>query len=352
MTVLSAASIGLVLGLAVAYVQTPVYSAKSAVLLPPSARDDHGNLLRNMATEAQIAMSADLLDQAGKGFAPPLGAAALRPLVNVSAITADILVVQAEGRSGRAAAGLADAVADAYVAHANAATSDLADTTVADLRLRASELANRINKAEADIAANSARIGTLPAGSAEATNLLAANELIRADAANAARELSAAKTRIADATLAAELSRRGTRVFQTARPPSTPVSPRPLVYAALGTFAGFVLAAARAVVKDRGRRQPLRRVDIADVARAPVLAAGATREPQPCSGTGARASLRRPPSTRRSSNSASATTTPSTSTSSCSPATGWRPSSPPKWQSAPRPRARPRPSWWPPSTPP
>lgn len=258
-------------GVAVAVVQTPVFVARSQVLLPPSGVDARGNPQRNIQTEQQIAQSGEVVSRAGQALTPPLSVLSLRHRVKVVSLTPDILEVRATAGSGRDAALLANAVAAAYVEYSNDATVAVATTTLSDLQSEATALDQHIRQVNNDIADNTARLAGLNPQSAEGSRQTAIIDSLRQDLTDTARELSSVNTKVADARLNADLMRRGTRLLQPAIAPTSPATPRPIWDAALGGAAGLLIAIVVVLVMGRSRRRLRNRDDIARVAAAPVL---------------------------------------------------------------------------------
>ncbi|MDQ6728001.1 MAG: Wzz/FepE/Etk N-terminal domain-containing protein [Actinomycetota bacterium] len=266
------AGAGLAYGAVLTVVQSPVYAAKSLILLPPSQTDAQGHPLRSMETEAQIADSADILGKAGATFTPPLTARTLRPRVATRVISSDILEVSVEAGGASAATHLADAVANQYVAYSNGAAAAQTDSTVSVLQAQATDLDSRIRQLESDIDAGTAHLNALAQQSAEAARQGALLDAMRSEQVDASRQLSTVKGRIADVKLTAELSSRGTRVLQLADTPSSPLRPRPLMNLGGGGAVGLVIGVVLALAFDRNDSRLRRRDDIARAVGAPVVA--------------------------------------------------------------------------------
>ncbi len=264
--------IGVTYGVLLTLVQSPVYAAKSLILLPPSATDAQGHPLRSMETEAHIADSADILSRAGATFTPPLTAKTLRHRVTTSVVSSDILDVSVEAGRASGAKQLADAVANAYVAYSNGAAAVQADSSVAVLQAQATDLDQRIRQLESDINAGTARLAGLDQHSAEAARQGALLDAMRSEQVEASRQLSTVTNRIADVKLSAQLSSRGTRVLQPADTPSKPLRPRPVVNVGGGAAVGLFVAIVLALAFDRNDGRLRLRDDIAEAVGAPVVA--------------------------------------------------------------------------------
>lgn len=251
--------------------QTPTFVARSRVLLPPSTFDASGRPLRNMATETYIASSSAVLNRAGMAMNPPVGAQRLSERVSVRVVSSDIIDVRARGRSGRDAALAANAVANEYVAYANSAASDVVDTSVRALQEQATELGQRIRQLEDEIAANTARLVGLDQRTPEGQRQAATIDSLRVAQSDAARQLSSINTRVADARLNADLSRRGLRLLESATAARRPESPRPLWNLAISAVIGAMVGALVVLVLERRNRRLRSRDDVAQAVGAPVV---------------------------------------------------------------------------------
>ncbi len=272
LAVLALFAVGLTCGVAAILLQPLRYVARSGVLLPPSAQDAQGRPLRNIETQVSIAGSAEILGRAGRALRPPASPTALRRRVDVRAVSVDILEIRAEAATPRDAALLANAIANEYVAYSSDASSDLAGTSVALLQDQAARLEERIRQLDADIADNTARLARLNPLSPEAARQAVLLDSLRVSQVDASRQLSSINSRIADARLEAELTRRGLRVLEPATRPRHPSRPRLVLSAGVGGTAGLLAGAVLALVLERGDHRLRRRDEIADAVGAPVLA--------------------------------------------------------------------------------
>jgi len=266
------ALVGVAYGVLLTVVQSPVYEARSLVLLPPSATDVQGRPLRSMETEAHIAESADILDRAGATFNPALSSRTLRHRVHTKVVSADILEIRVQAGGAQSSRQLANAVSNEYVAYSNGATAAQTESRVAVLQAQGTELEARIRQLESDINAGTARLNALDQRSPEAARQTALLDATRSEQVEAARQLSTVNGRIADVKLSAELSSRGTRVLQLADTPTTPLRPRPVLNIGGGAAAGLLAAIVLALAFDRNDGRLRRRDDIAQAVGAPVVA--------------------------------------------------------------------------------
>lgn len=263
---------GCVGGFLLAGRRTPVYMARSSVLLPPSPVEADGTQSRNIETQVNIAANGNILEQAGKAVAPPLGARTMRKRIKVKALTADILEVRAEASSRRDAALLADAVATEYVAAATDASSRIAGTAVSSLQAKAVSVEARLQQVKAELDATTAELGALRPNSPERARRAAIVDSVRLDEVEASRQLADLADRIAEARLEDQLNREATRLLAPAISSTRPVGVNPLVLTAVGGLLGVMAAVLSSLVADRRDQRLRRRSEIAEVVAAPVLA--------------------------------------------------------------------------------
>ena len=263
-------AIGILCGTVVGFGAKPMFSARSGVLLPASPVDERGQPLRNVDTQVNIAASAAVLDRAARTLHPPGSVRTLRRQVSVRALSPDILEIRARVPSARRAAEVANAVAKEYVAYSIGTTSEDAQLETAALREQADALARRIREYEGEITAETGRLRTLDQGSPEGRRLAARVDSLRFAQLEAARQLSALDTRIAEAQLEAELSRAGLRILEPSLPPTDPIGGRLLTPMGIGGLAGLITGVVGALALEHRDRRLRRRDDIAGAVGAPV----------------------------------------------------------------------------------
>jgi capsular polysaccharide biosynthesis protein len=115
--IVAIASIGLVAGVAYAFAQPPMHTATSMVVLPapPSADPEKATGTQSVETQVFIAESAPVLRSAGQNLSPALSTDAVRSRVTVTAVTDDIIRIDAKGTSSGQAIQLANATAEVYL---------------------------------------------------------------------------------------------------------------------------------------------------------------------------------------------------------------------------------------------
>ncbi len=246
---------------------SPTFRAQAVVLLPPAGADSRGNPIRDLATEAQVAMGDEVLAEAGRRLAPPVQPADLRPVVDVGKATDDLLQVRASSTAAAGAAAVANAVAGAYVDVSAGRASDTAVAATAGIQAQATTLNARVRQLNDEIEASVGRLAVVAGDTPEGVRISSAIVGLRADAASAARQLYELNDRIATLRLQADLNRQGTRVVQPATAPKRASSSGPLREAVTGGLAGLLVGLAVAMVAQW----------TAGSAPAPVLRAPAAR---------------------------------------------------------------------------
>lgn len=153
------ALLGVFLGVALVTWHPPLYTSTSKVLLPAAPKNPSGDTATwEASTQISIAESDAVLGEAAKTLSPPLSGEAVRGLVDVSAPTAEVLVITAHGRSTEAAAALAQAVAESEVEYQAEATSSLSAAERTELRAREARLQQTLDTVNGQIQATHDRI--------------------------------------------------------------------------------------------------------------------------------------------------------------------------------------------------
>jgi hypothetical protein len=109
------AALGLLAGIAFAMLSPPVFTSSTLVVLPPSAA-------RYIGTQVVIAGSDPVLAGALPNVTPAMSLPALRSDIEVKSLTTSIISIRAQGETAAQAERTAQAVADSYIAHVDAAT--------------------------------------------------------------------------------------------------------------------------------------------------------------------------------------------------------------------------------------
>jgi capsular polysaccharide biosynthesis protein len=112
-----AAAVGLLGGIGYAFLQPPMYNASALIVLPPPPASAAGSATgaQSIDTQVYIAESGPVLLSAGQNVTPTLSTEATRARVKATAVTEDVIRIDAKGPSAKQATGLANAVAQVYL---------------------------------------------------------------------------------------------------------------------------------------------------------------------------------------------------------------------------------------------
>ncbi len=115
--IVAIALIGLVAGIAYAFGQPPMHTATSLVVLPPppAADQEKAEGTQSIETQVFIAESEPVLKSAGQNLSPVLSTKVVRDRVKVTAVTTDVIKIDAKGTSAAQSMRLANAVAEVYL---------------------------------------------------------------------------------------------------------------------------------------------------------------------------------------------------------------------------------------------
>lgn len=111
------AAVGMLAGVGYAFLRPPMYSASALVVLPPPPQSASGSAVSTQSIETQvyIAESGPVLLSAGQNVTPKLSTEVTRTRVEATAVTDDVIRIDAKGTSGKQAIELANAVAQVYL---------------------------------------------------------------------------------------------------------------------------------------------------------------------------------------------------------------------------------------------
>ena len=267
----AAAVVGLAGGVAYVVEQPPPLTSTTLVLLPTPALAESSN--SDVATQVRIALSTNILEQAGKAADPDLPLRKVEKMVEVSAPTNQLIQIDATSTKGEQAQILSQAVADAYVNYVRDTAREVTAAALADLTNRKDDLQQQINLLQKEIAATMKRQQAVdpssPDGKEEA-QLLAG---LRTQQAQLALQLDKVEDKIATGAPVGA-SATGTLVVQQATTATGPTSVmRLLVWVPLGALACTVIAVAILLAAGQRDLRIRLRDDIADAIDSPVLAA-------------------------------------------------------------------------------
>jgi len=247
-------------------------TAIALVLLPPSAASTSGAPANDTHTDAVIANSTPVLAAAGTKVSPPIGVTKLRILVKVSALSGQILQVQARAPQSGYAQQLANAVASSYITYAGQLAATSTDPQVAALQQQSAQLTKQVNDLQAQIGTVSARIAAEPSGSGaglQDANLLSS---LQNEQSQLSQELNSVTSQISSAQAAGSSAASTIRILQTAAAVPGDRYGFTVKAGIIGFAIGLLGSAAYVLV--RAQRDPRLRLrdEIARAAGAPVIA--------------------------------------------------------------------------------
>ncbi|MEU4287742.1 Wzz/FepE/Etk N-terminal domain-containing protein [Kribbella sp. NPDC026596] len=115
--VAAVAAVGLLGGVAAGFLVPPLHTATSLVVLPPppAADPEKATGTQSIDTQVFIAESEPVLKSAGQNLTPPLPTEVVRGRVKVTAVTEDVIKIDAKGTTAAQSMRLANAVAEVYL---------------------------------------------------------------------------------------------------------------------------------------------------------------------------------------------------------------------------------------------
>jgi capsular exopolysaccharide synthesis family protein len=244
----------------VSFLQSPTYEAEARLLLTDPAA---GGLFeeiagaggeRFLANQTEVANSPDVHARAAELLGGDYteeevgGKVTVRPSEDV-----DLLTVNAEGGTPEEAAGIANAVGEAYTELRGEDIAQRAERSISQLEESMAQLRERIDAADAELA-----------GGAEAP-------LVEAERDAAATQLATFESRAEEIAVDAALFGSGVDRFTEARPPATPTQPQPRRNAAVGLVLGALAGAALAWYRAERVNTAEERRDPAPILQAPLL---------------------------------------------------------------------------------
>jgi capsular polysaccharide biosynthesis protein len=265
----AAAVLGLVAGVAYVMVEPPSLTSTTLVLFPTPAVAQSSS--SDVDTQVRIALSATVLEQAGKAVSPALPLRKVERMVDVSAETSQLIQIDATSTNGALAQTLSQAVADGYVNYVRDTAREVTAAALADLTNRRDELKAQIEDLQKEIEATAKRQRAADPASSEGREEAQLLAGLRTQQANLALQLDRVEDKIAAGVGTASA---GTLVVQRATVATGPSTlMRLLLWAPAGALAFAIVAIA--MVLAAAKRDPRIRLrdDIADAIGSPVLAA-------------------------------------------------------------------------------
>ncbi|MFG1907833.1 Wzz/FepE/Etk N-terminal domain-containing protein [Kribbella sp. NPDC048928] len=119
--VAAVAAVGLLAGIAYGFAVPALHTATSLVVLPPPAANApqtataNGTGTQSIETQVYIAESEPVLNSAGQNLTPALPTETVRKRVKVTAVTDDVVKIEAQGTTAAQSMQLANAVAEVYL---------------------------------------------------------------------------------------------------------------------------------------------------------------------------------------------------------------------------------------------
>jgi hypothetical protein len=270
-TLAVATVLGLGLGVAYVVVEPPSLTSTSLVLLPTPALADSSN--SDVNTQARIATSASLLEQAGRTVNPALSARTVERMIDVSAPTNQLLQIEATSTNAAQAQTLSQAVADGYVNYVQDTAREVTSAALADLTQRRGELQGELAQVRKEIAATATRLKSIDPMTPEADEEARLLAGLQTEEANLVVQLERVRDKIAEGAPVGTTAS-GTLVVQPATAATGAATwLRLLFWAPIAALACLLVAVA--LVLAGARRDPRIRLrdDIADAVGSPVLAA-------------------------------------------------------------------------------
>ncbi|MEO6512223.1 MAG: hypothetical protein ABIO16_14590 [Nocardioides sp.] len=161
------AVVGALVGVGLVTWHPPLYSSTSKILLQPTVDATTGESAAwDAGTQVNVAQSDAVLAPAAAAVSPPLSRREVRHRVSATAPTADLLAIEARGRTGDEAADLAQAVAEAEVAYQTETNSSLTAAERTELGDRRTSLEKTLDVVDSQVAGTRERLDQEDAGSA------------------------------------------------------------------------------------------------------------------------------------------------------------------------------------------
>ena len=246
-------------------------TAAALVLLPPSPASPSSTPTRDVHTDKVIARSTPVLAAAGARVSPPIGAAALKKLSTVTALSGQVLQIQVHTAPSSYATSLANALVESYTKYLNQLNMSTSETGVAALQKESALLTQQIQGLQNQISTLSARIASegaaSPAGQVDNTLLGS----LRNEQNQVGLQQNSVNSQIVTAELSNGAANSTAQILQQAA--IVPASNNaPVEGALIGLGIGLVGSGAFVLIR-RERDHRLRlRDEIARAAGAPVIA--------------------------------------------------------------------------------
>ena len=251
------------------------YHATSLVLLPSgtsvSSTGNSSTAGRNsVTTDGRIAVSAAVLEPAGREVDPSLPLSALESRVQTNA-AAGVLAITASGPTAQEAERLANAVADHLVAFVTTSGSAASSDALTGLQAQASQINDQIADVQQEVTAASQQIAadgpTTPAGQQDADLV----GKLTAEQANLALQLNTVKSEISQIKLGQISANQGTEVIQQASSAKGYSLTSFLLLLVLGAVGGVVVGSVMVLALHRRDPRLWTRDQLAEALGSPVV---------------------------------------------------------------------------------
>lgn len=268
--VIAIALLAAALGGAYALQLRPLATARALVLLPSADITGTGTVSPYTSTQIIIAGSRPVLVEAASSLVPPVSTTTLNGEVSVSALSQNVLEVDARAPTARAAEAAANAVATSYISYTESLGS-AAQGLVKQLKAQSARLTKDFLATQTQINQLEGRMVAVRPSTAlgqRDASLLAG---LQADQQQLSSQLSNINSQIVNTEVAGAQSSGGTTLLQQAQ--ATPQSRSALVeYPVLGGLVGLMIASALAVVRVRRDKRLRARDAVAGAIGVPVVA--------------------------------------------------------------------------------
>lgn len=267
------ALVGLLLGLAYAVSQPALASAKSEVLLPPSAGNSSSGVpTQGIATDVEIATTPAILNPAAKEAGVSLPYTTLVHRVTVTGLTVTLLQIVAKSSTAAQAERLANEVATTFVKYASSQSSLIASASVNGWMEQENLYQSEQTAQQQQLKRDQATLAAQAQGSAgqkDYTGVVASDTALLYSTEEQIKNL---KTEISLAGLSGSTSSVGASIAQSATTAIRPSILRVPELGIIGLLGGLLVGIVVAFGVGRKDRRLRQRDEIARAADAPVLA--------------------------------------------------------------------------------
>jgi capsular polysaccharide biosynthesis protein len=280
MTISIVAVGGFAAGGAFAFTHPPEYSSSSLVLMPIEKDASGQATSASIDTDLKVTTSDVVLHPAGATLKPPMSAAQLANLVQVAAVTTDVMEITASGSTASEARQRAQAVAEAEVAYTESSQSSLSNAQRAAFSEREQTLRSSLDTVNREIGATKTRIRTEDPGSPVGIGDATALAQLTAQQGDLSLQIDHLKDQLQPAGTVPTA-----RIIQGAAPASRPRIALHLIrFNLIGLVISVLMAAIVLSMLDRRDRRVRYRDEMADALGSAVVASVSSRVPRTVAG--------------------------------------------------------------------